>query len=156
MVYIVDTCSFIVLGHYFPERFPSLWQRLDGLVVAERLLSVREVRRELSTQATKQHLKAWVEAHRVIFLVPSAEETEFTRTIFSTARFRQLVRKKSILTGSPVADPFVIASAKVRNGCVITEEADPVNGVRIPSICKHFGVSCMNLEGLMEREGWRF
>lgn len=156
MVYILDTCSFIVLGHYFPERFPSLWQRLGELVSDGRLVSVREVRRELSTQATKPHLIDWIGANRTIFLVPSTEESEFVQAIFSTAHFRQLVRRKSILTGSPVADPFVIASAKVRNGCVVTEETDTANAVRIPSICRHFGIRCTNLEGMMEREGWRF
>jgi len=156
MVYILDTCSFIVLGHYFPERFPSLWRRLDELVSEGRLVSVREVRHELDTQATKTFLIDWIASNRAIFLVPGGEEAEFVKTIFSIPQFQQLVRRKNILTGRPVADPFIIASARVQNGCVVTEENDTVNAVRIPSICKHFGIHCTNLEGMMEREGWRF
>ncbi len=40
--------------------------------------------------------------------------------------------------------------------CVVTEEVRRPNAARIPNVCDHFGIGCINLEQLMEREGWQF
>jgi hypothetical protein len=56
----------------------------------------------------------------------------------------------------PVADPFVIACAKIRGGTVVTEERLKPNAARIPNICQHFGIPCTNLEGFMQLMGWNF
>ena len=47
MIYVFDTSSFRVLGNYYPDRFPSFWEMFDELVAAGRIVSVREVHREL-------------------------------------------------------------------------------------------------------------
>ncbi len=156
MTYVFDTNSFIVLGHYFPERFPSFWERFDELVSNGDIASVREVRRELDHRAARQHLVDWIAGHKRIFVLPSPEETEFVRDIFAVAHFQQLVGRKQRLKGSPVADPFVIAAAKMRGACVVTEEVKKMNAARIPNVCEHFQIDCTNLEGMMEREGWMF
>ena len=88
--------------------------------------------------------------------MPSSEEMEFVRELFSVPEFQHLLKQRQVLTGGPAADPFVIASAQVRSGCVVTEETLRDNAVRIPSVCEYFGIDCTNLEGLMEREGWTF
>ncbi|MCZ6821217.1 MAG: DUF4411 family protein [Calditrichaeota bacterium] len=62
MVYVFDTSSFIVLSHYFPERFPSFWQSFDEFVSNGKILSVREVARELNVDVNKPHLREWMEA----------------------------------------------------------------------------------------------
>ena len=76
--------------------------------------------------------------------------------ILAVRHFQSLINEKARMSGSPVADPFVVASAMTRRGVVVTEERKPENGARIPNVCEHFGVACVNLEGLMEREGWTF
>lgn len=60
------------------------------------------------------------------------------------------------LRGYPVADPFVVACARVRDGCVVTEEASRPNAARIPNVCGHFGVRCTNVEGFLREIGWEF
>jgi len=55
MIYVFDTSSFIVLGHYFPQRFPSFWQNLDQAVADGEVLSVREVLNELKGRGNKPH-----------------------------------------------------------------------------------------------------
>ncbi|HDK37844.1 MAG TPA: DUF4411 family protein, partial [Thiolapillus brandeum] len=30
------------------------------------------------------------------------------------------------------------------------------NSAKIPNVCKHFSVECINLEGFMEQEEWTF
>lgn len=145
MVYIFDTSSFKVLGNYFPKSFPTVWQKIDLLVSEGKLKSVREVLKEVEYGNNKQ-----------IFLPPTAQETLFIAEIFSIRNFKDLVSEKARLQGKPVADPFIIACAKIKNGCVITEEALKPNAPKIPTVCQHFSIDCTNVQGLMEREGWQF
>lgn len=156
MGYVIDTNSFIVLGHYFPNRFPSFWEKFNELVNTQSVISVREVYRELENQITKQHLRDWVSKHRKNFYLPSPEETQFVSKIFSIPHFQQLIGRKQILSGKPVADPFVIASAYINNFIVVTEESQKENAARIPNVCAYFGVNYTNLEGMMDMEDWSF
>lgn len=156
MTYVLDTNSFIVMGHFFPARFPTFWERFESLVTEQKVFSVREVRRELDHKATSEHLLEWISNHRHVFLLPGSEETLFVRDIFNVGHFQHLLAQRKRLRAGPVADPWVIACAKARSACVVTEEIQKPNGAKIPNVCEHFGVDCTNLEGMMEREGWEF
>jgi hypothetical protein len=156
MIYVLDTSAFIVMGHYFPSRFPGFWRKFDQLVGDRRIVSVKEVYRELDNEAAREHLRAWVKTNKAIFLAPTPQETAFISSIFQISRFQALLNKKALLRGRPVADPFVIASARVNGGCVVTEEARKEGAARIPNVCDHFHVECINLEAMMAREGWTF
>ena len=145
-----------VLGNYYPKRFPSFWEKFNRAVTIGKIASVREVRRELVFQVHHTHLFDWVEGQKGLFLPPSPAETRFVSEIFSIPHFLTLVNQKSLLEGRPCADPFVIARAKVINGCVVTEETRRPNAAKIPNVCDHFGVDCTNLQGFMQREGWTF
>ena len=156
MVYVFDTSSFIVLSHYFPDRFPTFWENLNAAVDAEAVLSVREVFNELDGHMSKEHLEDWVQSNKSIFRTPSSEEASFVAEIFSVPHLQFLVTETQRLKGSPVADPFVVASAKIRGGCVVTEEAKKPNAARIPNVCEHFDVDCCNLEEFMSRSKWEY
>ena len=156
MIYVFDSSTLIDLfSHYYKERFPSLWENFDTLVSEGRIISVREVRKELEEREDK--LADWVKNHHEQFLTPTTDEFKFVREIFKIPHFQALVRKKEQLQGKPVADPFVIAKAKlIDNGCVVTEEFMKPKAARIPNICRHFDISCFNLESFMENEKWSF
>lgn len=156
MTYVLDTNSFSVLGNYYPEQFPTFWGKFNQAVAVGKIISVREVYRELEFYIRHSHLSDWVEDHRDIFLPPSPAETQFVSEIFSVPHFLTLVNQKNLLEGRPCADPFVIAKAKVINGCIVAEEKLTLNAARIPNVCDHFGIDCTNLQGFMEREGWTF
>ena len=155
-MYVFDASSFIVLSHYFPERFPSFWEKLEQSVADSQIISVREVLNELTNDASKPHLQEWIGTNKKIFLPPNQDETIFVGQIFAIPHFQYLVTQKQRLKGTPVADPFVIASAKIRNACVVTEEQKKSNAARIPNVCDHFYVDYTNLEGFMARENWEF
>jgi len=70
--------------------------------------------------------------------------------------FQAMIRKKERLKGKPVADPFVIAKAKISGVWVVTQEKLKENAAQIPNVCKHFEIPCINLEGFMEKENWTF
>lgn len=156
MIYVFDTSSFRVLRNFYPARFPSFWDGFNPLVAQGDVVSVREVRRELELLLDKPHLREWVTNHESLFLQPSSEEMGFVAKIFAIPHFQGLIGEKQRLNGSPVADPFVIASAKVRRGCVVNEERLRPNAAKIPNVCQHFGIQCTNLEGFMQRLGWSF
>lgn len=156
MIYVFDTSSFIVVGHYFPEQFPSFWEHFDAAVSAQQILSVREVFRELDNESCRTHLRDWIARNKNAFATPTTPEAEFVASIFAVDHFRQLVTQKQRLKGTPVADPFVIAAAAIRNGCVVTEEMPKENAAKIPNVCEHFSVEWTSLEGFMAAEKWRF
>jgi hypothetical protein len=156
-MYVFDTSSLsIVLKHYYPERFPSLWEKFGKLVSDNKILLVREVYNEIIRGESTGRLLQWAKDNRDLFEEPSVEELEFVREIFRINHFQQLVRKKERLTGKPVADPFVIAKAKIEQATLLTEEKFKENAATIPNVCEHFKVQYTNLEGFMEREGWQF
>ena len=156
MAYVFDTSSFSTLGNYYPEQFPTFWERFNRTVTVGTIVSVREVRRELEFYERYPHLSDWVQNHGNIFFRPNKAEMRFVSKIFSVPHFLVLVSQDSISKGHPCADPFVIAKAKIIDGCVVTEEKLIENAARIPNVCEHFGVDCTNLQGFMEREDWTF
>ena len=155
MEYVFDTNSFRVLGNYYPDQFPTFWRQFNQAVSDGIIISVREVHRELVSQA-RPPLSDWVKQQRDIFKEPTQIETEFVSEIFSIPHFLNLVSKKNQLTGNPCADPFIIAQAKFIDGCVVTEEKLKRNAAKIPNVCERFKIDCTNLQGFMEREGWTF
>jgi len=156
VLYVVDTSSFIVLENYYPDTFPSFWEAWNDLVDAGRIVSVSEAHRELDTNATADFLFDWLEAHKGIFDPPTGDETAAVAEIFGVPHFQQLISQKQRVKSTPVADPWLVARALVRGGCVITEEALKPNAAKIPNVCDHFGVDCTNLRGAFKREGWRY
>ncbi|HEX6911542.1 MAG TPA: DUF4411 family protein [Longimicrobium sp.] len=156
MVYVFDCNSFLELQAYYPATFPTFWERFDGLVGEGRVVSVAEARKELEFLATAQHMVDWVAEHAWIFTPPSAAELRSVAEIFSVPHFRQLVGKRQIELGRPVADPFLVARARQLGACVVTEETHKPNAAKLPNVCGHFGVECVKLRGFLEREGWRF
>jgi hypothetical protein len=156
MTFVFDTNSFRVLENYYPERFPTFWDNFNQTVEAGTVVSVREVYNEVDNLVRPEWLREWISQHRQIFLKPRPAETEFVAEIFRVPHFQTLVGAAQRLQGSIVADPFVVASAKVLGGCVVTEEAFRPNAAKIPNVCQHFGIECTNMEGFLNRMGWKF
>jgi hypothetical protein len=114
------------------------------------------VKKELDRQNVSAHVATWAEANKVIFTAPGSEDLERVAEILAVEHFQQLISAKKRLRGWPVGDPFIVARAMVTEGCVVTEEIRRDNAAKIPNVCEHFGVDCVNLEELMAREGWQF
>lgn len=151
-MYVFDTNVFIALGTYYPRRFPTIWKRIDSLADSDKLISVREARRELENYCPFDHILEWANRYRHIFYIPTNEECEIVSEIFKKPQYREFVKKNNILRGLPVADPFIIASAKFNDRLVVTQESKKPKGARIPTACKDFGVKCIDLEGFLEKE----
>ena len=155
-MYVFDTSPLSTLfKNYYRARFPTLWERFDGLVADGRIVSTREVLREC-TDGPVESLRLWAESQQEFFHVPVAAEGGFVAQIYAVPHFQQNIEQKKLLKGGRNADPFVIAKAASEGRCVVTMEERKPNAAKIPNICDHFGVQCASLEEFMEREGWRF
>ena len=163
MIYVLDTNVFIVLTHYYPSTFQSLWARLNKYAETGVIISVREVLNELNQTNDAGFLQTWVEEHKYIFKKPTNNELLIVQRILAVPHFQEMISKKALLRGTPVADPFVIAAAKsiidingVESAAVVTQERDKPNAAKIPNVCKHVGVPYMNLNEFMTRQCWVF
>ena len=122
MKYVFDSDSLINLfTHYYSERFPTLWKKFDALVSGGKLISVREVFNEIVSR--EDTLAIWAKKQKnILFLESTTEELKFVGEIFQVRHFQAMICKQERLKGKPVADPFVIARAKILRACVVTQE----------------------------------
>jgi hypothetical protein len=122
-MYVFDTNSLcVILKHYYPERFPSLWKKLNEMLTNGDIKLVRESYNEIMILNANDRPAQWAKDNRNLFSTPSVDELQLVNKIFAVPHFQQLIEKKKILSGRPVADPFVIAKAKFESAIVVTEE----------------------------------
>lgn len=153
-MYVFDTNSIRQMFQFYPNRFKKLWDNINSLVEDGKIESVHEVFKELHKPKEVQ----WKEANKGIFTKVTSQEAEFIKDIFATkgGHFQACIRSEQLLKGMPVADPFIIAKAKINSGIVVTEETYSQHASGIPNICEHFKIKCVNFELVMEIEGWEF
>jgi hypothetical protein len=156
MSYVFDNSPLSALfRNYYRKSFPTLWIRFDELVADDRLVSTREVLREIE-DGPIESLRQWAAHQRHLFSTPTAAEGAFVAKVYKVPHFQQNIEQRKLLRGGKIADPFVIARAACENRTVVTVEAMKPNAVKIPNICAHFGVRCLSLPDFMEAEGWTF
>ena len=156
MIYVFDTSSIRSLQHFYPRVFRKIWSDIEVIAQAGNFISTREVFNELERQDVSDEIRQWVKDHKSLFTTPSAAELNFVADIFKVKHFQGLIGAQQRLKGMPVADPFVIACAKVKNGTVVTEERSKPNAAKIPNVCQHFKIPCIDLEEFMYQQGWTF
>lgn len=156
MIYVFDTSSFIVLKHYYRGTFESVWSGIERLADEGLIVSTREVFNELVNYNDVDYVQDWAKNHRSIFGTPSNDELAFVAKIFQVAHFKALISAKSVLKGTPVADPFVIACAAIKGATVVTQEKLKPHAAKVPNVCEHFHIPWTDLEGFMKQENWNF
>ena len=71
MTYVFDNSPLSVLfKNYYPGVFRSLWDGFDSLVIAGKIMSTREVRREIDDSGITP-LIDWAELHKDLFATPT-------------------------------------------------------------------------------------
>jgi Domain of unknown function (DUF4411) len=158
-LYSVDTSSLIQLQGMPRRTFGTLWQRLDALADAGRFMVAEEVQREIGDDASEDPVK-WLRDHPGI-IVP-------TEVVWPTGR---LVANKytdlvDLAKPNGSADPCVIALALMERErqqsqlwqspvlVVAQERRKRPSKVAIPDACDDYGLLCVNLQGMLDREGW--
>lgn len=157
MKYVFDTNVIsAIFGHYFFSRFPSFWIKFNVLKDKRDIISVKEVKKELEEKEWGNEIEKWISENIDFFEIPTAAEGSFITEIYRIPHFQQNMDKKKQLKGGAFADPFIIAKAKINNGIVVTQELYKKNSANIPNICEKFKIECVDLEGFLTREKWKF
>ena len=155
MIYVIDTSVVSMLHkNYYRENFPSLWKRFDGMVNDGLFTSCREAFRELEDIGGQGF--DWAKANVGLFVAPDAKEGGIVAQIYAVKHLQANIEKQKLHKGGKCADPFLIARAKSIGGTVLTMEQLRANSAKIPNICEHFKVPCVDLQEFMEVEGWQF
>ncbi|MBI3153103.1 MAG: DUF4411 family protein, partial [Chloroflexi bacterium] len=112
-------------------------------------VSPEEVRHEIIKKS--EGLDVWVKKHRNMFVELGTDDMQLAvRDIL--AGFPLLTKN---LPGRNSADPFVVALARMKNYTVVTEEGlGSINRPRIPFVCEHYKIKCINILGLIKQEDW--
>jgi len=160
VIYIIDTSSLIKIKEQYPRRtFPGVWQKLEDLCKNGRLIAPFEVLKEI--EEGDDELNVWAKRFRNIFIKPDKRQTEIVRDILSKHPY--LAKSQKI---GPNADPWIIALVIQKNEeeqqklfqnvyIVVTEESK-IKAQKIPSVCRNYGIDCINILKLFEKEGWKF
>lgn len=156
-IYSIDTNVLMdwQARHYPTDLFPGLVAKIEATVQAGRWLAPELVEEETGIVGTDE-LRAWTKSHKRMF-IPMAKT--LTDGMAIQARFPGLRDPKAEYEE---ADAFVIALAQQRGGIVVTQETSaaeknkPKRTHFIPDVCRDLGVPCINLQGFMRREGWKF
>lgn len=147
--YAVDTCSLTQLRRSYPsDIFPGVWQKFDALISQMAICSVEEVYFEIMAQ--DDGLADWAKLHREIFLPPDEQLQRMVQGILKTHSNLLDVRKDK--SG---ADPWIIAAAMIHK-CAVVSEEKPSGGPdrsKIPDVCRHYSVDCIQLLEMLRREG---
>lgn len=152
-MYCVDTSVFIESWiHRYPiDVFPTLWDHFEQMIESGEFLSPDEVQVEINrkeddlSEWAKKHPKLFYELDEPLQVTTSEVMADFTLLADSTK-------------GRSLGDPFVIALAKLTGRIVITEEKNPGTSEKpkIPSVCAHYGIECINVLELIRRKKWTF
>lgn len=150
--YVVDTNALIDLWRrrYPRDVFPTLWQKIEELIVSGEMVAPLEVLNELQ----KQHdeLFAWAKKQKC-FKDLDADQIDYVKKILR--EFPSLIDEKKTV---PDADPFVIALALAKGWRVVSSENPAGVSVRkrIPDVCAHYKVPCLGLLEFFRDRQWNF
>lgn len=135
---------------YPPDVFPSVWEQMEASIRIGDIIATDDVREELERKADDLH--AWCVAIEPLFIPLDADVQRGAREVL--AQFPKLLDERR---GKSMADPFVIAPARVHGLTVVTgEKGGTADRPKIPNICQHFGCRCIDIVTMIRELGWKF
>ena len=147
--YAIDTCSIIAQKPDEPHRrnvYSTLWEKIDELMHNQVIVTCSEINDEVEDE----ELKKWIVAqHCVILDIDDEIQSNVDKIVNEHSELIDFKNAKSS------ADAFLIATAMKYNLAVITEE-NKTSHKKIPKICEAYGISCLNITELAEKERWTF
>lgn len=162
MIFFLDTSIFIESkkNYYAPDICSAFWQWLseEGSTNSN-IRSIQAVLEEL--KSGNDDLPKWVQEKLPgDFFIPTSKDVDIVnerrkmqdalvnRMDFDNAKVRNFLAK---------ADLWLIAAAKVKDGCVVTNERANLGQkrIKIPIVAKEFGVNCCTIFEVMRTLGVR-
>jgi len=144
--YLLDSNTYIqAKNQYYGMAFcPAYWDWLDAKFASGEVGSIEFIGREL--RDGKDELADWAKARSGHFIKHDDENTQAVLIDIVNYVMRQdfnLADRDKFLNKG---DPWLIAKAKVLGATLVTHESTvspATKKVKIPNICKEFGVRCI-------------
>lgn len=147
MIYLLDANTYIEAknSYYSMDFCPAYWAWLDNQFANGVAGSIDMIGREL--RDGNDELAEWVKARKGQFIANDDDVTQ--------AAFVQIIEYVMAQNFNPAnrdnflakADPWLIAKAMSIGAIVVTHESlvsEATKKVKVPNICKQFGVQCIN------------
>lgn len=159
-MYLLDSNTYIQAKNlqYDMDFCPAYWDWLDYQYEKGMVASISSVYDELVQKGDS--LSNWVKDRKSHFLPVTA--TDIQHKMSDVAEYvanqdqKDAANISNFLSG---ADPWLIASAIVKNGTIVTYErlaGNESKRVKIPNVCEHFNVPYMNAYDLLRALNARF
>lgn len=146
LIYVVDNNVFSrTFCNFSMSVFDDIWEPWSSMIHQGKIISVDEVLCELNQRWDALSDEGrWLKSHKECFLKTTNEEGFVVAEIFRNRKFREGVKEASLRNGSPEADAFLVAKAKVVGGVIVTAESDQKpRSEKIPNIAVAFKVPYM-------------
>lgn len=147
-IYVIDACALIDAARNYnmsKKSFSHIWAALDDPIQNGELISSTEIMDELKDD----DLKAWAKQHKECFLPLTRDVQAKTTEVLS--QFPTLIKIRS--TGNSNADPFLIATAALQGGTIVTNERlgdSKTKDYKIPNVCQALNIPYMNLHTFLD------
>lgn len=147
-VYVIDACALINAAHNYnmnKKSFSHIWIAFEDMIQRGELISSSEIMDELKDDS----LQKWAKQHKQCFLPLTKDIQEKTVEVLS--QFPTLIKIRS--TGNSNADPFLIATAALQGGTVVTDERlgdVKTLDIKIPNVCQALDIPYMNLHSFLD------
>lgn len=147
-IYVIDACALIDAAQNYnmsKKSFTHIWNELNEMIRNGQLISSTEIMDELKDD----DLKDWAKKHRECFLPLTQDVQEKTKEVL--AQFPNLIKVRS--TGNSNADPFLIATALIKGGSIVTNEKlgdEKTKDHKIPNVCQALEIPYMNLHTFLD------
>ena len=147
-IYVMDACALIDAAKEYKmskKTFSPIWEVFDDLINSGQLITSSEIHDELKDD----DLIAWAKTHKDFFVPLSKEIQEQVSVVLS--KYPTLIKMKS--SSNSNGDPFLVATAIVNNGCIVTNERwgdEKTGDYHIPNVCKGFDITYMDLHTFLD------
>ena len=165
-IYCLDASVMIDLKDRYPRKiFKGLWEGLETLANNGRLITFRGIASECHDEVSRE----WFRAHAHI-VKPFSEAVNdcMNQVLSDLAKAGKRMFNPS--GEKDERDPFLVALALSEQRkldrsllpakvCVLSQEkraGSNATNLKIPNVCDLYGLTCVNLFELCEREGWEF
>jgi hypothetical protein len=144
-LYCIDASSIILLRQSYPKDvFPTVHEQITPVFRSGKILILNSVLDELKEKEPDLFIYSTQS-------IPKERQEKYENYILTTQKIIQTYYDGKGKSHNIKADPHIISCAKSEKLTVITEEigSDPT---KIPYICSHEGVKCINFIELLRQE----
>ena len=155
--YIIDSSS-IITGRndiYPSANFPTLWEYTENLIKHYLLYIPKHVINEVTRPRDDSAIE-WVNQQSSELFIPSPDNKKDIEEEVGRLANRNPQMYFNIRNNTVRADLYVIATAKIFQASVITQEKSTEQKNKIPTICKQEGIECMSLSEFVVDQEWTF